>query len=94
MTKSEFTEIEVIRDPEGLGLIASITMREKANGYVAFSFAIFKEFERSVGGATQRTSYMNDRHIEAARKLLDHVERRISEEKDKLHARRRRNNDR
>jgi len=89
MAKSEFIEIDCLRDPDNLGLVAPITIKEKPNGYIAFSFAIFKEFERG-GGPTQRSSYLNDRHIDAAHKLLDAIERRIEIERDRVWERRRR----
>jgi hypothetical protein len=89
MTRSDFVELDVLHDPDGLGLVAPITVRENA-GYKAFSFAIFKEFERKEGGPTQRTAYMNERHLVAARKLLDLVETRIRAEQDKWHTHARR----
>jgi hypothetical protein len=87
MTKSDFVELATLRDPEGLGLIALINVKDKPNGYKSFSFALFKEFER--GGATERTAFLNERHLGAARKLLDMVEKRIRAEQDKLHTQRR-----
>ena len=87
-TDSPFEEIDRLRDPDNLGLVAPITIKTKPNGYVAFSFAIFKEFERPDGDTT-RTSYLNDRHIDAAHKLLDAVQRRIEIERDKVWADRR-----
>ena len=88
MAKSEFNEVAIISDPDGLGLVASITVRERDNGYQTFSFAIFKEFDR--GGDVQRTVYLNARHVGAVRKLLDRVEERIELETDKIHETRRR----
>lgn len=85
---SPFTEIARLRDPDDLGLVAPITVKRKPNGYVAFSFAIFKEFERP-DGDIQRTSFLNDRHIDAAHKLLDAVERRIELERDRVRTKRR-----
>ena len=87
-TDSPFTEIARLRDPDDLGLVAPITIKTKPNGYVAFSFAIFKEFERS-DGETRRSSFLNDRHIDAAHKLLDAVEKRIEIERDRVRAIRR-----
>ena len=85
---SPFTEIARLRDPDDLGLVAPITIKTKPNGYVAFSFAIFKEFEGASGQA-KRTSFLNDRHIDAAHKLLDAVEKRIEIERDRVRASRR-----
>lgn len=90
MSKSEFVELATLRDPDGMGLVAPITVRERENGYKAFSFAVFKEFERKEGGETQRTAYLNERHIVGLRKLIDRVEERIRLEQDKLHEGRRR----
>jgi len=85
---SPFVEIARLRDPDDLGLVAPITIKTRPNGYVAFSFAIFKEFERA-DGETQRSSFLNDRHIDAAHKLLDAVERRIEIERDRVSTSRR-----
>ena len=87
-TDTPFTEIDRLRDLDNLGLVAPITIKTKPNGYVAFSFAIFKDFERP-GGDTQRTSYLNDRHIDAAHKLLEAVEKHIELERDRVWADRR-----
>lgn len=87
---SEFTVIDTLRDPDNTGVAARITVRDKPNGYRSFSFSIFKEFEREPGGATQRSAFLNDWHIEAAHKLLDRVAERIEQEKAKVHGRRRR----
>lgn len=89
MSKSDFVELAVIRDPDDMGLIAAITMKDHPNGYRAFSFALFKEFERGDGRPVERSSFLNERHLGAARKLLDMVETRIRAEQDKVHTRRR-----
>lgn len=89
MSKNDYELIDTLRDPDDLGLVSVITMRDRENGYRAFSFAFFKEFERKEGGPTQRTSYLNERHIPAARKLLDQTERRIAQERDRVHQGRR-----
>lgn len=89
MPKSEYEVIDTLRDPDGLGLIAEITRFRRGNGFTGVSFAIFKEFERRSGGPTERTAYLNSRHIGAARKLLDLVETRVAEETDKFHEARR-----
>ena len=82
-----FQEVDLIRDPDGVGLIAPITIKERPNGYRTVSFAIMKEFTR--GALTERTAYLNERHIAAARKLLDAVEERLRLEKDKIFTKRR-----
>ena len=88
--RSDYEEIAVLRDPDGLGLIAPITRYKKPNGFHSFSFAIMKEFERREGGPTERSSFLNDRHIAAAHRLLNDVEKRIAQEQDKTLASRRR----
>ena len=88
-TKSDYEEIAVLRDPDGLGLIAPITRLKKGNGYHSFSFAIMKEFERTPGGPTQRSSFLNVRHIPGVIKLIESAEKMIESEKDKLLANRR-----
>jgi len=90
MAKSEFVEVDTLRDRDGVGLVAPITVSQRPNGYRAFSFSIFKEFERTPGGPTERTNYLSDRHLGAVRKLIDDVEARIQVERDKVHETRRR----
>lgn len=82
MPKSDFVELAVLRDPDGLGVVAPITVRKRPNGFVQISFAVFKEFER--GGETQRTSFLNRRHIGALRKLLDEIESFFEKERDRI----------
>lgn len=69
--------------------MAILTRCDKPNGYTKLSWALYKEFERTTGGQTERTQYLNERHISAARKLLDMVESRLAVERDKLHTTRR-----
>lgn len=88
-SKSDYEEIAVVRDPDGLGLIAPITVFKKRNGYHSFSFTIMKEFERKEGAPVERSAWIGERHIEAAHKLLDLAASRIAEEQDKINAARR-----
>ena len=85
---SEFKEIARIEDPDGIGLVASITKRDRAGGYRAFSFSVFKVWTDKAG-ETRNTSYLNARHIPALRKLLSLVEQYIALEQDKLDTERR-----
>lgn len=80
--------LEEIRDPDS-GLLVVITKKQKYTGYVGFSFAFFKEFERQAGSETERSTWLNDRHIGAARRLLDLAEECIQREKEKLWTQRR-----
>ncbi len=88
-SRSDYEEIAVLRDPDGFGLIAPVTRFKKGNGYQAFSFAIMKEFERKAGAPVERSSFLNERHIAAAHKLLDEVGKFIAGEQDKLNTERR-----
>ncbi len=85
---SSFEILDEIRDEE-TGVVAVITKKQKPTGYLGFSFSFFKEFERKPGSQTERTSYLNDRHIGAVRRLINAVEERIEAEKDKLFSKRR-----
>lgn len=85
---AEYEEVEQIQDPDGVGLVATITRRAHSNGYTLFSFMIQKEY--SSKGEVRRSSFLNDRHIDAAHKLLDLVGSRINFHLDKLNTERRR----
>lgn len=76
MAKSEFQIITTLRDEES-GLVGVITHLERHKGFSGFSFALFKEFKRSPGSPTERTSYLNERHLGPARRMLDAIEERI-----------------
>jgi hypothetical protein len=86
---SEFVEIDRIEDPDGVGIVAVITKRDRAGGYRAFSFALYKEYTDK-SGAARRSHYLNERHIDASIKLLRLVEKRLLLEQDKLDNERRR----
>lgn len=88
-SKSDYEEIAAIRDPDGLGLVAPVTRFKKGNGYHSFSFAIMKEFVRKEGAPVERSSFLNERHVAAAHKLLDAVVEFIATEQDKLDTQRR-----
>jgi hypothetical protein len=85
---SEFVEIDRLEDPDGVGIIAVITKRDRAGGYRAFSFAIYKEYTDK-SGAVRRTNYLNERHVDAAARLLVLVKQRLLLEQDRLDAERR-----
>lgn len=88
MSKDEgFTTLVELKDPDGMGVVAIITTKRRPTGYMSYSFALKKEFE--LNGETKRSAFLQDRHIGAARKLLDMVEERIREEQDKLFTTRR-----
>ena len=89
MPASDYEVIDTINDPDGMGLVAELTRFRRSNGFTGVSFAIFKEFERRPGGPTERTSYLNQRHLGAARKLLDLIEDRMAQETERFHAARR-----
>lgn len=86
---AKFDEVDTIRDSE-LGAVATITVKKTSTGYAEFSWCLFKEFQRKEGGSMERTNFLNERHIAAARRLLDKVEARIKEEKERIHHQRRR----
>lgn len=82
MSRSQFTEVEVIRDPDGL--VAIISERNKPRAGPVYSFAIMKEFERN--GQTERTAFMGRRHVDGARRLLTAVEERLDQLEDRRRA--------
>lgn len=84
---SGYTVIGEFRDDQGI--VGVVSKKEKPNGFLGFSFALFKEFERKPGGPTERTGWLNDRHLGAARRMLNRIEERIDTEMDKRHAQRR-----
>lgn len=86
---SDFKEVTQIEDPDGVGLVASITARNRASGYRTFSFSIYKQYTDK-NGEVRRTNYLNERHINAAIKLLHAVSERIALEQEKLDTQRRR----
>jgi hypothetical protein len=80
MAKSEFKEAETLRDPDGLILV--ITEKVGAGTY---SFSLQKEYEKD--GQILRASFMNRRHIPAARRLLAQVEEWFDQEADRAASR-------
>ena len=79
---AEFREVVVLKDPDGVGLVAPITVRDHPNGFCVYSFAIFKEYTDSKG-EVRRTNFLNKRHIGAAVKLLRLVSERLELEHEK-----------
>lgn len=80
--RPEFEEVDVLHDDDGL--VAVITSRVKANGRKAFSFSLMKEYERDA--TTMRTCWLGNSHVDAARRLLDRVEKRLELEEDRYRA--------
>ncbi len=85
-SKSVFTEVAVLRDPDGL--VCVITEKPAPPGGRAMqSFAIVKEYERD--GKVLRTGFLNRRHVDAARRLLDQAAAWLDQKADRETARRR-----
>lgn len=82
MNNESFRQVEILRDPDGV--IAVITERV-ANGRL--SFAIFSEFERD--GETQRSSFLNARHLPAVERLVAAIRGNLELWEDQARARRR-----
>lgn len=68
-----FEEVKVFQDPSGVALV--ITQKK---GESKHSFSLLKTYEKD--GVLQRTSYLNRRHLAAARALLDKAEEWLDEE--------------
>lgn len=70
--KSEYEDVEVLRDADGV--VAVISERKNGTGCAV---AIFKEFTRD--GKTQRSAFLQRRHIAAAKRLLEIAEEKMDE---------------
>lgn len=82
VSQTAYEDLPLIRHPSGL--VAKISIRTLPRGQKAVSFMLAKEFERE--GRTEQTAWMGRRHVEAARELLDEVEKKIEEIEDQLRA--------
>lgn len=81
MAKEVFTELDVIRDTDGV-VIAVLTYRTKPNGERLLSFSFMREFDDQ--GSMRRTCWLNDRHLDATARLLPRIKARLAEEKIRL----------
>lgn len=71
MAASEYKEVEVLRDPDGV--ICVITERQNTADRRYHTFAFFKEFPNS-DGSPGRSSFLARRHTGAMRRLLGQLE--------------------
>ena len=71
--RNGYEDIDTLRDPSGAVIILS---KRRSNGQI--SFALMKEFDRD--GVTEKTAFLQRRHIDGAIKLLQIA----AEEMDKL----------
>lgn len=78
----KFRVVETIKHPDGV--IAVITERVK-DGRISFN--ISREFE--LDGNTQRTAYLNSRHIPAVREILNDLVDRLELVEDRTRAKKR-----
>lgn len=78
----EFTELEVIKDPDGV--IAKITER-KRDGRISFSLA--REYESE--GSTKETKYLSARHLPAILRLCNDLGEKLELHEDRARAKRR-----
>lgn len=86
MAREDYFHVDRLTDS---GCVAQINAKTRGDS-LSFSFSIFREFERDGRGPVERTAFLNEQHLVAARRLIDAIERRISEEREKLYAERRR----
>lgn len=86
MSRNRFTEVDLVRDPDNSGVVAVISKRDRPKG-AEYSFALMKEFERN--GTTERTAFMQRRHVDGANRLLELVSDRLDALEDEERARRR-----
>jgi hypothetical protein len=75
--KKSFKPVATIRDPIDGEVIALVTAVDRP-GYRGFSFALYKEFQRSPGSEVERTSYLNERHLDAVLRVIKLVEECIA----------------
>lgn len=86
MAKVDYFSVDVLRES---GCVAQINAKERGDGFLAYSFSLFREFERDGRGPTQRTVFLSEQNLPALRRLLDVVERRIQEDKERVYSLRR-----
>lgn len=81
--QNDFVEIALLRDDE-TGAVCSITVKERASGFQALSFAFYKEYYVQGMNEVRRSHWLSPQHIKSLRGLLDQLEERITIEKEKL----------
>lgn len=88
MANDDFQQLAVVHDPDGSGAIAIVTVRDRASGFRSYSFALFKEFEHD--GVVKKSSYLMERHLDVAHRLIDMVAEVIKADQEKLNTAKRR----
>lgn len=78
--KSEYEDIDAIRDVDGV--VAVISSRKGAPGQMAVAF--FKEFTRN--GEVGRSAFLQRRHLAALRRLIERAEEKMDAMADVAHA--------
>jgi len=85
----QFSTVDTIHASDGSGLVAHITSRPTAQGYVHYTVNFAREYEIPGQTETRRTSFLPYRSFPALRQLIDEAESRIRLEQDKLATKRR-----
>lgn len=80
--KSEYTDIDQVRDPDGV--VAVISARDDGQ---QLAVAFFKEFDRR--GETAKSAFLQRRHLAALERLLPIVRERMDSIEDQARARER-----
>ena len=78
--RNGYEDIEEIADPDG---VVALISRRRSNG--TLTVGIFKVFERD--GVKEKTSFLNSRHLDAVRRVLDIAEARIKKLEETSEAR-------
>lgn len=76
MAKDNYRDLELVRDEDG---VLALISEHMPSGRL--SFMIAREFER--GGETQRTAFLQRRHLSAAHRLLDQLEAKLDTLEDR-----------
>ena len=83
---ADFEQIDELRDG---GVVARLTSRTRSTGFVQHTFSLGREFERAGVGTTEQSKFITEEQLPNVRRLLDAIEARFIEERNRLHAERR-----
>ena len=76
--KTAFRTITEVKSEDGV-LVAPITVREGRDGRAFYTFAIMRNLPQD-GDDLRQTHWLQKRHVQAARQLLDKVEEMLDAE--------------
>lgn len=82
MAKEDFAEVKELREVQEGTVIAPVTIRTAPDGSKRLTFALMRSFQKDTRAS--RTCWFSVKHVPGMRRMLDEVEKYLTDEEARL----------